>query len=343
LYRTPSSYILDITLIDIIINERIATYIPVIGPIVFGTAIASNIIYPPYPRHHNNIIIKGILGIVLAGLFYREENIFYYWMINVLTGSFFYISEWALQSQHRHLSALTCIYYHFGLGIVSYFEATSFHPQLPSNPVMVMTTSFLKYCSWFFYLFNQVTRDKRLDAYQAQSILSLMAASFLAPIGIWENIMFYVGGTGIEWIRQELHLFYLAYVVADTYHGLKYYPQYFPLIEGWIHHVLTGLFVFYQLYNRQLRPISVGMIVELPSIILFSSRVFYPRLKWIKKHIFPSLFVFCRIIQLGILTWDCYIRNEITIAFVIFYILFSIINGNWILQMMYVKKENIKN
>ena len=286
LYRTPSTYFGDITFIDILINERITSCFPAIGPIVFGTSIASNIIYPPYPRHHNNIIVKAIVGSALRFFYWKEYNL-YFLMINVLSGSFFYISEWARRKELRHLSVLTCIYYHLCLGIESYLEATSFHPGLSSSSAMMMTTSFLKYCSWFFYLFNQVTRDKNMDAYRFQSIISLMAASFLAPIGIWENIMFYMGGNGgVEWIRRELHLFYLAYVAADTYHGLKYYPQYFPLMEGWIHHVVTGLFVFYMLYHQQLRPISLGMIVEVPSIILFSSRVFYPRFKWMKKYVF---------------------------------------------------------
>ena len=340
LYRTPSSYFGDITFIDILMNERITTCIPAIGPIVFGTSIVSNIIYPPYPRHHNNIIIKAIIGNAIVSFFYWNENILYCMMIHVLAGSFFYTSEWAFQNELRQLSTLTCIYYHLFLWIGSYLETIFFHPGLSSSSTIMMMTSFLKYCSWFFYLFNQVTRDKNMDAYRFQSILSLTAASFLAPIGIWENIMFYMGGNGgVEWIRRELHLFYLAYVAADTYHGLKYYPQYFSFLEGWIHHVVTGLVVLYLLYNQQLRPISLGMIVEVPTIILTSSRVFYPHLQWIQKYIFPSLFVLCRIIQLGIVTWDCYTSHEITLPIVILYILFSLLNGNWIIQRM-LKSKN---
>jgi hypothetical protein len=144
-YRTPATYSTDVTLISILIDEKTATYAPVLAPLVYGVAIASNVslnrvyplyhhyplypLYPLYPRHHREVIIKSILGVVLCVSLYPEVVLG--GLCVLLGGFFFFVSDGALRSGQRGVSAVTCIAYHICLGISSFYEGSIVFPLLP--------------------------------------------------------------------------------------------------------------------------------------------------------------------------------------------------------------------
>lgn len=198
----------------------------------------------------------------------------------------------------------------------------------------------LVYFSGFVYGFNKVSKIIPNDTYRYQSIVSLLASSILAPYSLWETYTFFMLGNISDSIRKQIHVFYLAYCLADAFHGLLYYPKYFTFLEGYTHHVMTGGYVLYCLYKNQFRPCCLAMVVEVPSVILFSSRVFADNkvVRWCKKKIFPFLFIFFRIILLGFFTISSYRANDIGIPVIGLYTGFSCLNLHW---MFLLYKKNL--
>jgi len=185
------------------------------------------------------------------------------------------------------------------------------------------------YSGAFAYAYRNFTHYRRMDAHQKQSIISLYAACVLAPLGVWETFF-----SSSENVRRQIHLFYIAYCLADIYHGRLYYPQYFTLLSGWLHHGMTGGYVVYCLLHHRLRNCCLAMIVEVPSIILFSSRVF--RGHWLvvrcKKQLFCPLFILCRIILCGWNVMRVYRPGDTLL--ITFFSIFTILNTYWILTFM---------
>lgn len=339
LYYTTPYYYGDITLINMIINERMALNNPTYAPVVFLAAIASNVIFPPSPFHHYEIIARTVVGTVMCFITHPHDQ-FLYLMTLIATGLFFWTSDWTYKIGERRVSVLFCVYYHLGLGLYSYLEAMYYYPK--EGVESSVLTSLLRYFSWFCYVFSQTTRSGKKTPFQFQSVVSLTAASMLAPCGIWEAWALFTSGTGLsEMMKREMLIFYVAYCLADIYHGLRYYPQFFPVIEGWLHHGLTGGYVLLSIYQKHYLPCCLSMVVEIPSILLFSSRVFQgqPVIRWCKRHLFPPLFVFFRILLLGLITGKLFWSGEVGLPVVFFYLLFSILNGHWMLQ-MFAKKQN---
>lgn len=153
-YRTPVTYSIDVTLISILIDEKIVTYAPVLAPLVYSAAIASNSILLWFhrsaerpPRHHREVIVKSIVGVVLCVYLYPEVVLGGLYV--VIGGVFFYLSEWALRCEQRRVSALTCIAYHTCLGISSWYEGSIvFYNKPPSSPLV----NCLRYVSWCGYV-----------------------------------------------------------------------------------------------------------------------------------------------------------------------------------------------
>lgn len=340
LYDTQACYWGDITLINMVINERMALNNPVYAPIVFLGATARNVLCPPAPFHHVEIIVQIIIGTIMC-FFTHAHDQFLYLTVLIMTGFFFGLSDWTYRIGERRLSMFFCLYYHLGLGLYSYLEAMYYYPS--ERVEWDALTSLLRYSSWFCYVFSQMTRSGKRTTYQTQSIVSLTAASVLAPLGLWETWSFFISGSGLSpMVRREVFLFYLAYCLADTYHGLRYYPQFFPLIEGWLHHGFTGGYILLSLCQGHYLPGCLAMVVETPSLILFSSRVFHKDLmiRWCKRHLFPLFFVLFRILVLGASVIKLFMIGEIGSSVVIFYLLFSLLNGHWILQMLAKNKRS---
>jgi len=336
--RNPTTYYGDITLINIIINERLALHFQQSAPVVFIGAILSNVVFPPSPLHHNSVIALATVGTILCAISNPGRSGLYLTSF-ISTGILFYLSTWAEKLGERRLSMLLCVYYHLTLGIYSYLES-SFYPLEGDRG---LATSLLRYISWFCYVFSQTTRDKTMIAFQYQSVVSLMTATILAPLGIWQTMacLTSIVPRLSESVSREIHIFYLAYCISDVYHGMRYYPQFFPMIEGWLHHVMTGGYVLMCMSQGHYLPCSVSMIVEAPSIILFSSRVFYghPTIVWLKKKFFLPSFILFRIVFLGIITVWLYRSNEIGVSVVVFSMLFSLLNLHWIAKMLQHKNE----
>lgn len=97
---------------------------------------------------------------------------------------------------------------------------------------------------------------------------------------------------------------------------------------------MTGGYVVYCLSHHRLLNCCLAMIVEVPSIILFSSRVFRGHwlVVWYKKHLFCPLFILCRVILCGWNVMRVY-RPGDTLLVTLFSI-FTILNTYWILMFM---------
>jgi len=192
---------------------------------------------------------------------------------------------------------------------------------------MIVVAYYCYFVLFFQYLSNKTPKE----SYRQQSIVSFLAAIFLAPYSLWEALVFFRNGSISNVIRHQVHLFYLVYCFADFTHSRVYYPNHFKLLDGYLHHGVTGGYVLYELIKNELRPCCLAMIVEVPSFLLFASRIFKENLiiQFYKKHLFPYLFVFCRIIVLGMYTLKCYLLGEVGKTTILIYILFTIVNIHW--------------
>jgi len=194
---------------------------------------------------------------------------------------------------------------------------------------MIILVYYLYFVLFFQYLSNKTPKE----SYRQQSIVSFSAAIFLAPYSLWEAFVFFQNGFISNHIRQQVHLFYLVYCFADFTHSFLYYPNHFKLLDGYLHHGVTGGYVLYKYLKNELRPCCLAMVVEVPSVLLFSSRIFKENVKiqYYKKHLFPYLFVFCRIIILGIYTLKCFVADEVGNMTILIYMLFTLVNIHWFL------------
>lgn len=176
----------------------------------------------------------------------------------------------------------------------------------------------------YIFVLRDIFCRSRRAGLPSRSVLTMVAACVLSPFSL------FVGYTG-ESIMREALVFYIAYCVSDTYHGVLYYPQYFTLLDGWLHHTATGVCMAYFLYNKNYRPGCLAFIVEIPTIFLSASRVWRDSrlVRLCRNVIFPPSFVICRIILLGVFTWHSFIAGEIPIHFLWIYTLFTFLNLYW--------------
>jgi hypothetical protein len=87
------------------------------------------------------------------------------------------------------------------------------------------------------------------------------------------------------------------------------------------------------------------MIVEIPSIILFSSRVFNTNkiISYLRKKWFPYIFIIFRVIIFWFIVMNLYSKNLLNLYNVIFFHMFAILNIHWWLIMMKIKNKSINN
>jgi hypothetical protein len=190
-----------------------------------------------------------------------------------------------------------------------------------------------------------IGKTEKISNYRLQSVISFSAAIVLAPIGCYEVYKYftdynnYINTYTINYeYRKQTIIFYLTYTFADIVYGNIYYPEYFPLLEGWTHHLCSSLYATHCLYNNNATS-CLAMIVEIPSIILFSSKVFNTNriISYLRKKIFPYVFITCRVIIFWYIVMDLYYKNLVKLPDVIFFYMFAILNLYWWVKIMKIK------
>jgi hypothetical protein len=275
---------------------------------------------------------KMVLVLVAAVVFVVVPISFYY--LWAMVGIFFWISCEFQERGDRFMTMMTCVVYHLYLTLLSAMEVKLYNPTITNT-----TDGFIRYCSYFFFVsivMIHMTKNPR----RLRSILSLLTAIVLSPLSIhqiYKQLQY--GATDVFLGDQEIQYFmanyYLAYTLVDTIVGLIYYPEYFTFLEGYLHHICTALFIYYSYYVSPEKRIFICMefIVEIPSTVLFVSRVFYD-IEWIqeiRKKVFrPIFFVFRIFFPILIVI---HLHNLMDVSAYIIFSSFTILNFYWLIKM----------
>jgi len=239
IYGTSVAYFINRTMMFMLVNERIVVCMPGLGPLVYGISILSNVLSLPSSYLYGEIIVKGIIGVVLYTDILQTSSeqrfVFPYLIYMVFVGIFFVLGKIAWGGGDASLFTLLSIHYHACLGIVLYLETFLTCIVTMNGDTCLMRenmTGLLRYLSWFFHVFTFAKREGGWEAHQLRSILLLMAACLLLSVSFLHLF------TTNETVQTEANLIHVAYVIADLYHGLRFfYSQYFSL-EGCVHHVV---------------------------------------------------------------------------------------------------------
>lgn len=204
--------------------------------------------------------------------------------------------------------------------------------------------NFVLFVSWNLFLFHGMRG--LMTARQFSWILTLFASLVLTPIGLSETLALMTDSSNLlfsmtEEFRRQIHIFYLAYAVADSYLGICYYGQYFPWLSGVVHHGVSGLYVLEKLSSNHLQEMPITMIVETSTILLSLHRIFYSdaRIRWIYRHIFPIVFLIFRIICPTIILYHD--RMVITPSTRFLFMPFIILNIYWLYRILIQRYKNM--
>ena len=193
------------------------------------------------------------------------------------------------------------------------------------------------YCAWYlcaYKIFEEIEyRVKRRRAF-----ISLIAALLLAPFGIYEHALLWSGNISSmasSQVHVEVVAMYIAYTITDTFGGVVSYPQFFTLVDGWIHHLSTLGFAIISWYAGMSRVFALSMIVEVPTILLQLDRVVADNwTRVLRRTIFPWLFITNRIVLHGMCLWKLSEYPEVPPAYLafcrVFYTGFTIMNLYWL-------------
>lgn len=286
---------LDLSMINLMIMER--GYFITKSVWVYIFYIIS-IIAEPFPRQ----AILMVRVFVIVCLEQRHTPTFIYlWSVFIwILVAFFYLYSCHLYKQGNALmSTLTCMVYHFLLGVVSALEVYAYSDEITNT-----THGFLRYIIYFIFLFYTITHFTK-DPKRLNSVMSFTTALVLSPLSIhqiYKQIQYgrhdtFQDDAHIQYFMQTL---YMAYVASDFAVGWFYYPGYFTFLEGWAHHIGTFSFISYYYFIKpeKLILICMNQIIEVSSILLVASRIFYD-VDWIqhiKKKYFFHIFLLCRVI-----------------------------------------------
>ena len=231
-------------------------------------------------------------------------------------------------------SMMSYVFCQIYMGIIAGIEVPLYTDNINNT-----TDGFVRYCAYYFFISILMVRITK-NSKRLRSVLSLTTALVLSPLSL-HQLYQQVRYNGRETFYQdpEMHYFmahsYMAYVIVDVLIGMVYYPEYFTFLEGWLHHIGTFLAVYYTYYITPEKRIflCIYMIIEVSSIILGLSRVFYD-VAWIRKlrkNLFYYLFVLFRIILPTLCFLYMYSHLD-TSSFIIHGISTSV-NLYWLLKM----------
>jgi len=138
-----------------------------------------------------------------------------------------------------------------------------------------------------------------------------------------------------HWAIREAPKFFVAFAGCDMFFSRYFYPNAFPILDGWIHHITTGLFALWSIHHRPF-DFAASLIVEVPTIILSITRMF-PGMSFLRK-VFPFLFFFFRILGLTMVlfrVWQIgYLQTSgHAVLYTALYGIFTGLNMFWLSQL----------
>lgn len=179
------------------------------------------------------------------------------------------------------------------LGWLSFAEASRARVQ-PDDPVhhTIRYTCFLSFLA-LFLVRHATNNPKRL-----QSALTILTTSALSWCGLRSAWLQWQSPNALIPSHTRVAAFYISYCIVDTCFAHAHYPQYFTLLEGWVHHVGTGGLAVYFLWQGKASLFCPAMMVETSTILLSTRRTFYdsPFVKWVYDEWFPTLFILFRVV-----------------------------------------------
>ena len=284
LFPSALTYLIDISLIDLMCMERIYTISRNLGVYVFYLVYIS--------MNDTKTAVGVIIRIAWASLFSpRIASVYYICMVLLMFITFLQSCQYSLQ-RDAFKTTLTCCLFHLYLGCVSYME-TVYYNWDHTPYWMENTFRYGSYLLFAFYTAMYMTEDKR----QLQCVLSFLTSLVLTPLSLYETWVQYRTTPAIphtDNLQENIVLFYITYCVMDMVLGYHYYREYFQWIEGIAHHVGTLCFASYFLWSGKSIHFCIGLIEETPSIFLNLSRLF-PHILLFKK-IFHVLFLLFRVV-----------------------------------------------
>ena len=300
---------LDISMINLMIMER--GYLKTNNVWIYYFCLTSMLLLDPFPQE---VMVMARAAVVCAQ---GQTTIvyMYFWAVVAV----FFIESCKFQDiGDRFWTMLSCVLYHIYLGAISGLEVSMYVQEITNT-----TDGFLRYCAYFLFVSYVMTRITK-NPKRLRSFLSFITAVVLSPLSFYEIYrQIQCGGRvalfhGDQQIHYFMTHFYLAYVVVDILVGMFYYPEYFTFLEGWLHHFGTFSFVYLTYHHNpdKIMFVSIYLVVETSSIILFLSRIFYD-VPWIQKIksicFYPTFLVFRIIIPTVLILylrhlcdWTCY-------------------------------------
>lgn len=175
------------------------------------------------------------------------------------------------------------------------------------------------------------------DPRRHQSLPTLITTILLTPIGLYTLVCAWVDPYRHLCIEQdplyarESTKLFLAYIILDMIYAIRNYHT-FPLLAGWIHHLLIGAYALWCLYQKQSVQFASTFVAETSSVLLAASQVFptNPTIRYYKKKIFPNLFFLSRIVALGSIVVQAWrVRYIHTLFQPFLFALFTSLNLYW--------------
>lgn len=330
------TYLFDTYFIHLVILERSYN---VLNNLMFYTIFLSSVFFTKEP-HYKIIILHVILLVSYDSIHYQIRSIYYYmfWCLSLLSYIQFCVY---CHKKNSFKVCISCCFYHIYLGVVSYIE-TKDHFTTPNESLL---DEFFRYCCYYVFCFG-VAMSLSSNPKRLRSVLTLMASLVLTSLSFhqiychaFSGICYGICYDDDNHLQNSMILFYMAYCIVDLFLGHFYYRQYFPFLEGYLHHTATFLFAYYFLIYQKVL-LCCTLIVETSTILLSSYRIFYDniQIKFIFSKLFTLFFVIFRIVAPTILMFRLYPLSLDPICFLM-YVSGSILNVYWLRKQFTNKKK----
>lgn len=270
--------------------------------------------------HLANMLLTTIctyrMSLAISDLDMRNQYLLSFSAASILYGASFI--------QDKRIRSVLTIGFHLCLGIQVYYEQIFIdHPErviLPRETIMLLAM-------FMFALPLHLARVAGMPTGQIRSIPSMTAAILFAPSAFWSI-----------WPEEMGILVCMSYLLIDVILAMRYYPEHFPLLDGWLHHGGTAMLEIYCLMNEKNTMRTLGL-AEIPTLFLLPYRIWpSATTKWIRMKVFPLFFVIFRVLLIGInLVSDPEYLSDRWL--VLGYLLFTSMNVYWFLQMMNSSKK----
>lgn len=321
LYPCSSIFWLDTSLTNLLLIER--SYLKTKSLWVYMLGMLSIWMEPSW------VLMRSIAMILMGNITF---SYLYQWMVCCF---FYYCTFHYMLVRKMTMTTIACVFFHVGLGVFSCIEVDLYVEE--DEMMWKRFTRYLIYNFYVFYTIYAITKNPK----HLRSVLSLLSSVVLTPLSfhqVWHQ--FTHDEIYTDDVQTGILVFYLAYVVADTMAGCFYYRQYFTLLEGWVHHVGTGLISLYYM-GKTKTLYSMCMVIETSTILLSLFKIFYhvPCILYLRDKWFCKMFVFFRIMMPTFFMFYFYKLLVDKIAITI-YLINTTLNLYWICK---IARKNIKS